>query len=99
MIQHVVMFKVKPELNDKKEEIKNEIKTRLEALPEKIAQIKSFEVGNNIKESDRSFDVVLNSSFESLGTLQEYSVHPDHVEVVGYIKETCGNIVAVDYEA
>lgn len=99
MIQHVVMFKILPELLDKKDEVKAAIKTKLEALPSKIAQIKSFEVGANIKESDRSYDLVLVSSFDSLATLQEYAVHPEHLEVVKYIKETCGSISAVDYQA
>ncbi len=99
MIKHIVMFKVKPELATQKEEIKREIKNRLEALPSKISLIKSFEVGANIKESDRSFDLVLSSSFENLDTLKEYAVHPDHVEVVDYVRETCEKTVVVDYDS
>ena len=77
-----------------------EIKRLLSMLPEKIKEIKHYEIGLNIKDSNSiNFqDLVLLSSFESLSTLKIYSNHPDHQKVVQYIKKAGGVITAVDYE-
>ena len=77
-----------------------EIKRLLSMLPEKIKEIKSYEIGLNIKDSNANNfqDLVLLSSFENLSTLNIYSNHPDHQKVVQYIKKAGGIITAVDYE-
>jgi len=49
MIKHIVMWKIRDEVDGKpKSEVCREIKTLLEALPEKIPLIKHYEVGINI---------------------------------------------------
>jgi len=95
MIKHVVMFK----LQEPTEENKKATKEIIMAMDGKIEGLLSLEVGINVVESPRSFDLVLTSTHETLEDLKTYSVHPLHTPVVEHLKKTCTNIVAVDYEA
>lgn len=94
MFVHVVMFKLK----DRNQQQAEALKAKLDALPATIDLIKSFEVGINVVESARAYDVVLISKFDSLETMQAYQVHPDHQDVLTYVREVTDGIVAVDYE-
>ena len=94
MFVHVVMFKLK----DRYQQQAEALKAKLDALPATIDLIKSFEVGINVVESARAYDVVLISKFDSLETMQAYQVHPDHQDVLAYVREVTDGIVAVDYE-
>ena len=95
MITHVVMFKLHDTVD--KKDVAQEIKMRLDSLPAKIDVIKTFEVGLNVLESARSYDMVLVSTFESLETLAVYSKHPDHVAHLDFIRNASASIMAVDY--
>jgi len=94
MLVHVVMFQFKEE---NKEDNLAHVKTMLEALPSKIVTLKSMKVGIDISRSERSFDLVLISSFENQEGLNEYAVHPAHLEVVSVIKEVTSLSKVVDY--
>ena len=95
MIRHIVFFKFKPETTDTQIE---KLEFGLSSLPAMIPQIKSFEFGRDIVRSDRSYDFALNSAFDSLEAMNEYQVHPAHIDVVTYVKEICREVVAADYE-
>jgi antibiotic biosynthesis monooxygenase (ABM) superfamily enzyme len=95
MITHVVMFK----LAQPDPATATEIRDRLMALPAKIPQIKGYEVGVNVVEADRNYDVVLVSRFDNLDDLAAYNDHPDHQEVVAFIRSVISGSVAVDYES
>lgn len=94
MITHVVMFKLSEEHADQAETMR----ARLLELPERIPQIRYYEVGVNIVDSDRNYDLVLISKFDSREDLRAYSAHPDHQEVLKYIRSIISSSVAVDYE-
>ena len=99
MIRHVVMFKLKKSDNPSQDEkMKQEVKSRLDALPAKIDVIRSMEVGINVVLSERAFDLVLVSTFDSLDDLETYRVHPDHQEVVQFISGIKEQTAAVDFE-
>ncbi len=95
MIKHIVMWKFKGE---RKEENRKKAKELLEALPAVISEIKAFEVGVDIDCSERAFDLVLYSEFESLEALNIYKVHPRHVEVAQFIKDVVEMGKVVDYQ-
>ena len=98
MIRHIVMFKLRKTGDGKADErTKTEVKTRLESLPAKIEVIRSMEVGINVVESERAFDVALVSTFDSLDDLETYRVHPDHQEVVRFIATVKDQSAAVDF--
>lgn len=94
MIAHVVMLKFKPEFPEAAEEVKR----RLDALPPIIEQIKKYEVGINIVESSRAYDVAIYSQFDSLEALETYQAHPVHQEALTYIRSVISGMTAVDYE-
>ena len=95
MIVHIVMFSFKEE--NKKDNLAK-AKEILEALVEKIPTLKSMEVGLDFMQSERSFDLVLTSKFEDKEGLSVYATHPEHLEVVSFIKEVTDGGKVVDYE-
>ena len=95
MLTHIVFFK----LHDRSVENKQKFRAALESMRGKIPQIRAMEVGVNIVESARAYDVALYQKFDSLDTMQEYQTHSIHQTLLPYLRESSESIVAVDYEA
>ncbi len=95
MIKHVVFFKFKPEIGAAERE---QALADLRALPEKIEEIREFQVGTDVLRTPRSWDAVLVSAFDSLETLGIYARHEAHAPIVARFAELCAEIGAVDYE-
>lgn len=94
MIVHIVMMKFKPEhLADLPA-----VKERLMQLPAQIDVIREYTVGLDVLRSERAWDLVIVSKFDSLATLAVYDQHPAHQEAVAYIRELRSHIASVDYE-
>ena len=95
MIKHVVCFKLKDNSLDAKEKATNV----LMSMVTKVPQIWGIEVGQNVLESSRSYDLILQIVVEDLNKLDEYQKHPYHVDVVKkYMHQVMESSVAVDYE-
>ncbi|RMG86640.1 MAG: Dabb family protein [Chloroflexi bacterium] len=94
MITHVVMFR----FEDNSPEHLETVKRKLMALPSVISEIQHYEVGINVVQADRNYDMVLISKFNTLEDLQAYGVHPAHKEVLAYIRDTATSVAVVDYE-
>jgi quinol monooxygenase YgiN len=94
MLHHIVLMKFKPGTS---EEDVERLATMLDALPEKIIEIQTYEFGRDIARSERSYDFALVSGFANMEAMQRYQVHPDHQKVVAHIREICDDIRAVDY--
>ena len=94
MIKHIVMWKFK----EGEQENMLLFRDRLLALKGKIPEIRAMEVGININPSDRSYDAVLVSEFDSLEALKAYSTNPLHVEVSNFCKTIRTSSVSCDYE-
>jgi hypothetical protein len=98
MIKHIVMFKMKDSAEGaNREENIQQVKSRLEALPEKIAEIRYFELGKNIIDSAVAYDLVLVSEFDSPESLVSYQRHPEHVKVFELVQKVCEQRAVVDY--
>ncbi|NLM34514.1 MAG: Dabb family protein [Clostridiales bacterium] len=99
MIKHIVMWKLK-EFAEGKSKLENAqiIKSDLEALKDKIEQIKYIEVGININESEQAYDVVLYSEFNSMEDLNTYQNHPEHVKVAEFVGKVREARVVTDYD-
>jgi protein subunit release factor B len=100
MIKHIVMWNLKSDIADsEKEEKKQEIRTALEDLKEKISEIKSIRVFFNSPDApSANHEIVLNSEFNSINDLNAYQVHPEHKKVVAFVKGLLQDRVAIDYE-
>ena len=95
MIKHVVCFKLKDNSIDEKEKATNV----LMSMVTKVPQIWGIEVGQNVVESHRSYDLILQVVVEDLKKLEEYQNNPYHVDVVKkYMHQVIESSVAVDYE-
>ncbi len=95
MIVHIVMLDFKQE---SKRENLEKVKILLEELPSKIEGLLNMEVGLDFMQSERSFDLVLTTTFNDKKALSTYATHPAHLDVVNVIKEVTAGAKVVDYE-
>ncbi len=96
MIQHIVLFKLKPFQSEAEKAAKlQEIKIALEVLPEVISELKLLEVGINVNPAE-VFDFSLVTEFESMSDLQAYAIHPEHLAVASIIREVMESRACVD---
>jgi hypothetical protein len=94
MVVHIVLFNFQDE-----NKVQNllSIKVLLEALPSKIKELKSLEVGINFDTTDRAMDLSLHTTFETKDDLNTYATHEEHVKVVDEIKKIATLSKVVDY--
>lgn len=96
MIQHIVLFKLKPFQNESEKAAKlQEIKLALELLPEVISELKLLEVRINVNPSEE-YDISLVTEFECMNDLKTYANHPEHLAVAAIIREVMERRACVD---
>ncbi|HML06308.1 MAG TPA: Dabb family protein [Methanobacterium sp.] len=95
MITHIVMFKLKNRNSENIEKAKNVLMD----MEDKIKELKHIEVGIDITNSNRSYDIVLLTKFDNVEGLEAYQINPLHVKVAEYLGSVSESIVAVDYES
>ncbi|UPL11206.1 Dabb family protein [Microbacterium sufflavum] len=97
-IRHVVAWKLAADDAQTRADQAAEVARRLNALDGVVPQLLRVSAGANVAHSDLNWDVTLVADVESLTALEEYQVHPAHVEVAGYIRSVVASRVAVDFE-
>ncbi|MDU1412173.1 MAG: Dabb family protein [Clostridium sp.] len=96
MFTHIVLFKLKDNSKDNVEFVAQ----RLRSMEGKINELKDIEVGVDELHTERSFDVVLITRFNSLNDMNTYQCHPYHVnEVLAKIKPLMETSKVVDFNA
>lgn len=100
MIKHIVMFKFKEEAAGKTAyENAIEAKNRLANFMDEIPSLKNLEVGINSKEAPESnYNLVLVCEFDDIDGLNDYQVHPAHIEFGEFIKTVRESRACIDYE-
>lgn len=94
MFTHIVFFKLKEPSNENVKKAKD----ILEGMRGKIQQLKELEVGVDVIHSQRSFDLSIITRFNSREEMDEYQVHPYHVnEVLAHLKPMLEKSAAIDY--
>ena len=83
--------------NSKKENILK-AKNMLNALMGKIPSLQSMEVGENFCDEDRAMDLSIITTFKDKKGLNEYAIHPIHMQVVEFIKEVTILSKVVEYQ-
>ena len=94
MIRHIVFFKLK----NRSPESVAEAADMLRSMEGKIEQVKTLEIGTDILRSERSFDIALTATVDTLDDLQAYTTHPVHQKIIEYINGVKEISLAVDYE-
>lgn len=96
-IRHIVMWNFSNEFSaDQSLQNANRIKTELEALEGVIDGLLKIVVVFPIKENS-DFDIMLDSLFENDQALIAYQSHPEHLKVVGFIKQALRDRKCIDY--
>lgn len=94
MIKHIVFFK----LQDRSQENIEKTRRVLAEMEGKIPVLRELEIGTDVLHLERSYDLVLVATFDSLQDLHTYDTHPVHQEVIAYIKQVKDSVISVDYE-
>lgn len=94
MIKHIVLFKLK----DASPQGVERTAAVLRGLEGKVEQLRGLEVGIDVVRSQRSYDIALIATFDSLEDLEGYQVHPEHKKVIEHITQVRESQVAVDFE-
>ena len=99
MVRHVVMFKLKEFASPAEKQAKlDEIKTKLEALIDKIDVLRKIEVKFNCN-PEETWDLILITELDSLADVNTYANHPEHMAVAkGIIGPVKADRACVDYE-
>ena len=99
MVKHVILWVLKDEYSDsEKEDIKRGIKEGLEGLAGKIPGLIDIKVNTKPLPSSNC-DVMLDSTFEDVKSLEGYSANPIHVGVaVGKVRPYTASRTCIDYE-
>ena len=79
MFRHVVMLGW---ADGTTEEQKQAIRDGLNALPEKIPEIRAYRIGDDVGLIPDNFDLVVVADFEDRTGYETYHDHPDHQKVI-----------------
>jgi len=94
VITHVVLFKLKDPSADLDEAVR-----RLRSLDGNVPVLRTLDVGVDALHSERSYDIGLIGTLDSLEDLATYQDDPFHREVALYMRSVSERAVTVDYES
>ena len=98
MVRHIILWKLKPELEDKEKVMQN-AKRALESLAGVVPGLLKVKVQIQ-KLPSSSADMMLYTEFEDAGALAAYQKHPAHVAAAAtYVRPFTAERVCIDYEA
>ncbi len=96
MVEHVVLFKLKPEAT---EEQKTAAMEALKGLQHQIDGIVHLTCGKNFSERSQGFEIGLVVRFQNRAALEAYLPHPAHRGAVErYLHPIREDVIVVDYE-
>lgn len=99
MIRHIALFKLKEFSSEDERNVHIEqFLFNFRSLVGEIAQIREYRVAENIITDPESFDIVIDSSFDSAEDLKAYQNHPAHQYAMDQNIPWCEKKAVVDYE-
>lgn len=98
MVRHIILWKLKPELEDKEKVMQN-AKRALESLAGVVPGLLKVRVQTQ-KLPSSSADMMLYTEFEDASSLAAYQKHPAHADAAStYVRPFVAERVCIDYEA
>jgi hypothetical protein len=98
MIRHIVLFKIKNFSSDtEKGEAIQQVLDLFRSMIGQIPQIRQYRVEKNGLQGDFSYDVIIDSVFDSVEDLKAYQDHPAHREAVETNRQWSEKKVVCDY--
>jgi hypothetical protein len=100
MIKHIVMWKLDEQYSpEEKKILVNEFRQRLLQLEGNIAELKEISVRLNTEQADKTnFDMLLDTTFNTIEDLNSYAIHPEHLKVVEFAGTFKKVRSCIDYE-
>lgn len=99
MIRHVVFFQMKAEaLSHTGAENAKALAEKFRHISRLIPGVVECETGFNYNQEKVHYDLCLNQKFENREALEQYLVHPLHLEVKAFVFEVIDHRVVVDYD-
>lgn len=99
MIKHIVLFKLKEFSSDSEREIAlQKVVVNFRSLVGEIPQIREYRVEANCIPGPAAYDVIIDSTFDSIEDLKAYQAHPAHQEAVKNNQAWSQMKVVGDYE-
>lgn len=95
MVEHIVLFKPKPDITQAQ---KDELLRRIRGLKGKIEGIVDLSVGESFTNRHQGYTIGLVVRFVDREALERYGPHPEHVPVKAFADQVCEDVIAVDYE-
>jgi hypothetical protein len=84
LFHHIAMFRFKDDVSDA---VVAGIREDLLTLPDKLAAIRTYQVGRDAAVSEGAWDLVVVGGFDDEAGYQAYSAHPDHLVIVERIRK------------
>lgn len=99
MVKHIVMWKLAESYEGMDSAaIAEEMQRRLLAMRDTVPMLREIECGIDFNRSERAWDIVLYSSFDSRASLEEYQKDPEHEKVKEFVRKVATAQAVVDYE-
>jgi hypothetical protein len=96
MVEHIVLFKIKPDATAEQQET---VLRELRALRDSVPGIVDLTVGHNFSSRSQGFGIGLVVRFEDRAALEGYLPHPAHRAAVDqHIRPIMEDVIVVDYE-
>ena len=93
MLRHIVMYKLK----DNSKENRDALVAKFMSMKGNIPELIDVVAGANKLDSERSYDVVLETTFACRADLDKYQVNPFHLDVKEYVHSVIEKSHSVDY--
>ncbi|MBN2486066.1 MAG: Dabb family protein [Bacteroidales bacterium] len=100
MIKHIVLWKLDEAYSaTEKKEILSVFREKLEALRGKIEGLQSLVVNFNEHSAPTgNYDIMLETTLESMAAIEAYQVHPEHMKVVDFVNTLKRQRACIDFE-
>ncbi|GGE36708.1 hypothetical protein GCM10011391_14440 [Pullulanibacillus camelliae] len=96
MIEHIVLFKFKPETTKAQKE---EALKRLRELKNKLPGILDLQTNFNFTDRSKGYEIGLTVRFESMAAFEHYGPSPEHQAFVAFLDEIgVEDKLALDFE-
>jgi hypothetical protein len=98
MIRHIILFKLKDfsSESERNEALQNVLVT-FRSLVGQIPQIRQFRVEPDCVQGPSSYDVIIDSTFNSIEDLKAYQAHPAHIDAVALNRQWSETKIGGDY--
>jgi hypothetical protein len=81
VIRHIVMWHVRGDTPEEREQSRLRVKESFESLRDRIPGMRHLEVGLDASAVNYACDAVLVTEFETRAALEAYATHPEHLRV------------------